>query len=80
MHAQRSDVAVVNEHNTIYNTNGDKSYEKNVPLPAFDITARESPTFATKRWLPTKIAVDAVDPTPPQIVVSAAKKSASVPL
>jgi hypothetical protein len=44
MHGQRS--AVMNEHNMIYNTNGDKSYGKNTPLPAFDMTARESPTFA----------------------------------
>jgi hypothetical protein len=44
MRGQRS--AVMNEHNMIYNTNGDKVMEKNTPLPAFDITARESPTFA----------------------------------
>jgi hypothetical protein len=42
---------------------GEKIKKKIEPLPAFDITARESPTFATYRWLPTKTAVDAVEPT-----------------
>jgi hypothetical protein len=48
------------------------------PLPAFDITARESPTFATYRWFPTKTAVDAVDPSSLPLFLSASKKSESV--
>lgn len=33
-----------------------------LPLPPLQITARESPTFATSKRSPTRIAVEAVDP------------------
>ena len=49
-----------------------------VPLPAFDIIARESPTFATYKWLPTSTAVEAVDPSSLNVLLSASKKFASV--
>lgn len=50
------------------------------PSPAFDITARESPTFAIYKWLPIKIAVEAVEPSSLWALISASKKSVSVRL
>ena len=49
-----------------------------IPLPAFEITARESPTFATYRWSPTKTAVEAVEPSSLKALDSDSKKSVSV--
>lgn len=36
--------------------------EQPLPFPPLHITALESPTFATSKRSPTKIAVDAVEP------------------
>lgn len=49
-----------------------------IPLPAFEMTARESPTFATYRWSPTKTAVEAVEPSSLKALHSDSKKSVSV--
>ena len=56
----------------------DFRYQWKEPFPAFDITARESPTFATYKCLPTKIAVEAVEPSSLEVLFSASKKSESV--
>lgn len=42
------------------------------------MTARESPTFATYKWSPTKTAVDAVDPSSLKVFLSESKKLESV--
>lgn len=39
-----------------------KAKKENLPFPPLQITALESPTFATKRRSPTSTAVEAVEP------------------
>lgn len=49
-----------------------------IPFPALDMTVRESPTFATYRWFPTRTAVEAVEPSSRKVSFSDSKKSVSV--
>lgn len=49
-----------------------------LPLPAFDITVRESPTLATNTWLSTRTVVEAVEPSSRKVFFSDSKKFVSV--
>ena len=44
-----------------------------VPSPFCDIIVRKSPTLATYRWLPTKTAVEAVEPSSDKYLFQNAK-------